>query len=232
MITLITPTGGRPEAFSLCEKYMKRQTYKGLIQWIVVDDMPKYPTICTMNQEYIAGPMEWREGINTQRPNMDAAFHKVKGDSILVIEDDDWYAPNYIEIMTTFLNHWSIVGEGNAKYYNIKTRSYKEMMNFNHSSLCQTGIRKDSYNVLERAIHSGEFFFDIFLWNRAVQSKASIFKFLDLNLCIGMKGLPGKGGIGVGHTAKNFLGDPNFGKLKSWIGAEDAQSYIALAVKS
>ena len=37
-VTLITPTGYRPEAFGLCIEYVWRQTYNGPLQWIVVDD--------------------------------------------------------------------------------------------------------------------------------------------------------------------------------------------------
>lgn len=230
LLTLITPTGGRPEAFALCEKYMKRQTYKGKIQWIVIDDMPEKPTKITMGQDYGVGPMLWREGINTQRPNMDIAFKRIKGDAVLIIEDDDWYHPRYIELMVSFLEKWPVVGECNSKYYNIQSRSHREMLNYRHVSLCQTGIRREAYPLLEQAIHSGELYFDIAFWAKVRTTFTPNFKFLDLNLCIGMKGLPGKGGIGVGHVAKDFLGDPNFAQLKKWIG-EDTQDYIALSQK-
>jgi len=40
-ITVITPTGDRPEAFALCERWMSQQTYTGQIQWIwkATDDL-------------------------------------------------------------------------------------------------------------------------------------------------------------------------------------------------
>ena len=38
MIQLLTPTGMRPEAFALCERWMAAQTYDGPCTWFVVDD--------------------------------------------------------------------------------------------------------------------------------------------------------------------------------------------------
>lgn len=38
MMTLITPTGVRPKAWSICERLMARQTYDGPVQWVIVDD--------------------------------------------------------------------------------------------------------------------------------------------------------------------------------------------------
>ena len=40
VVSLVTPTRDRPEAFNLCVHWMSRQTYRqlGPIQWVVVDD--------------------------------------------------------------------------------------------------------------------------------------------------------------------------------------------------
>ena len=52
VITLITPTGDRHEAFALCEKWIGRQSYIGQIQWVVVDDGHE-PTETTLGQEVL-----------------------------------------------------------------------------------------------------------------------------------------------------------------------------------
>lgn len=232
LVTLITPTGSRPEAWALCEKYMARQTYKGNIQWIVIDDGTP-PTKCTLGQEYYRGPKEWRPGINTQRLNMDEALKHVKGDFIFVVEDDDWYAPNYIESYLKLLTLYPAVGEGNSKYVNILDRSWREWNNYKHASLCQTALRKELLPRLEEAVDSGELFMDIVLWRIFFTHKLKPFLFVNQDYCIGVKGLPGRHGIGAGHfpKEKGFQGDPGFSELRRLIGDEDVQAYINIAAK-
>ena len=96
-LTLITPTGGRPEAFALCERWMGRQTYRGDVQWIVVDDCEE-ATVVTMGQTVIRPQPWWKLGApTTQYANVRAALELVKHDKIVHIEDDDWYGPTYLE---------------------------------------------------------------------------------------------------------------------------------------
>lgn len=227
-VTLITCTGNRPIAFARCEDYMKRQTYRGNIEWIVVDD-GYIPTETTMKvtQKYIRGPKIWYPGINTQRLNMDEALKHVEGKYILIIEDDDWYQNTYIEKMVELLQLYPIVGEGNAKYYNIATRSWKEHRNYTHASLCQTGLIAACIPLLDQAINSGDLYFDITLWKLA-RKQYKVLLFTGLDLAVGVKGMPGRSGIGVGHTPKEFIADPDFSKLKNLIGDRDALYYQKL----
>lgn len=222
-ITLITCTGGREEAFRLCERYMKRQTVwdsdKYKIQWIVIDDCVP-ATLGTLNQEYYRGTQMWKEGINTQRPNMEQAFRYIKGDYILTIEDDDWYHPLYIENMVTLLQQFDIVGEGNAKYYSIKVPGFKEMGNYKHTSLCQLGIRKSVLPIFETAISGGHLYMDIDLWQKANDHHLKSCIFANENLCVGIKGMPGRDGIGVGHRQRDYMYDHGLLKLQEWIGSD------------
>lgn len=222
MITLITATGGRPEAFKLCESYMRKQTYKGPIQWIVVDDCT--PRIsCTMKQEYYRGPKEWAEGINTQRLNLDAALTKVKGDYVFIIEDDDYYAPEYLETYTHFLKSVAAVGEAKSKYFNVKVPGHKIMPNLKHASLAQTAFRKELLPLFNKAVNSGELYIDIKFWKLLSEQEIPFALLTNKNLCIGIKGLPGRGGISPGHTSRDFMYDPDFKVLKSWIGNSSTQ---------
>lgn len=43
-----------------------------------------------------------------------------------------------------------------------------------------------------------------------------------------MKGLPGRTGIGVGHTSHEFVADQNFVKLRALMPEEDARVYIEM----
>ena len=227
LVTLVTATGARPEAFARCEEYIKRQTYKGPLEWIVVDDYQEKPTKCTLPcQTYIKGPKPWRPGINTQRPNLDAALPYIHGDFIFPIEDDDWYSPNFLEQYLTLLRSYSIVGEGNAVYYNIRERSWRNWSNYNHCSLCQTGFRKEHLPRFEEAINSGELFIDCVLWRIFRDHKLKPFLFANQDLLVGIKGMPGRFGIGAGHTPDtSYTKDPGFKKLEEMIGVADTAYY-------
>lgn len=227
-ITLITTTGSRPEAFALCEKFVARQSYKGEIQWIVVDDNPSKPTVCTMGQEYIAGPLSWKPGINTQRYSLAVAFPKIRGEQVFIWEDDDNYKVDYLSTMLDMLKYADLVGECGVTYYSLAVKGFKEMGNYQHASTCQTAFNKKYLPRFEQAVHSGEKFFDILLWNSARMRKDKHILFHGSNLCVGMKGLPGRGGIGFGHTnTHEFTPDSQWVKLRQLVG-EDANLYINL----
>lgn len=227
LITLITTTGWRPKAFELCEKYIARQTYKGPVQWIVVsDDNPEKPTKMNMGQEYYQSPKIWRPGINTQRLSLDLAITKIKGDYIFIIEDDDWVGPTYIETYLDILRHAPLIGECDTTYYSLRVRGYKNMENFKHASLCQTAFKKEYLPWFDRAVNAGTLFVDIELWGTARNKGHKYILFNGPKLAYGMKGLPGRDGIGYGHTnTHEFISDPQFVKLKQLLG-EDANAYI------
>lgn len=228
-VTVITPTGFRHKVWPIMERYMARQTYTGEIQWIVVsDDPPENPTPCTMGQTYIQGPLKWKSGFNTQRYNFAAAIPEVKGDLVLILEDDDYFAPNYIEVFVDMLKHAQLVGECDCTYYSLHNKSFKEMSNHRHASLTQTGFRRKYLPFFERAVHSGEIYMDIALWNYARDKFHKKILFSGMNLLVGMKGLPGRTGIGVGHRAVDFTPDHDYTQLKKLVGPEDAKVYIDL----
>lgn len=231
-ITLITTTGSRPEAFKLLEKYVQRQTAlknsKEEIQWIVIDDNIKTPTICTLGQEYYANPLQAEGKFNTQRPGLGYALTKVKGDYIFILEDDDFYGKDYLLVYSDFLKHAFMVGEGNALYYDVGTRLYKRMENFRGASLCQTAFRKSSIPFVEKAVHSGELYIDSQMWARRDSIKSILFTGMDL--CVGIKGMPGRTGIGVGHRMSledpKVKSDEGFTELPQFLGSvEDAKAY-------
>jgi len=228
LVTLITCTGNRPDAWELCQKFMFRQTiFKQLnVEWLVVDDGDTAVKLQSSVQRLIRGPKTWEEGINTHRLNMDLALATAKGEFIFVVEDDDFYKPNYLEVMLELLQHFEVVGEGNAKYYNVSVPGYKTMHNREHCSLCQTALRASQKDRLYKAVNSGELFFDIVFWRSVIEDEVSSCIFTDKDLCIGMKGLPGRTGIGVGHRKekKDFYFDPKYKKLVEWLG-QDAELY-------
>lgn len=233
LITLITPTGGRQECFALCAKFVNSQDLPARIQWIVVDDCTPATVVPQMRSgitvEYIRGPKPWKAGYNTQRLNLDVAISKIRGDFIFFIEDDDYYAKNYLSLMVSHLMNADIVGEADAKYYNMRSQGYKRMNNFSHASLSQTGITKKLIPTLDQANNSGELYTDLMLWKRALENNSSAVIVANTGTCVGMKGLPGRLGITPSHTSRDFMYDPEFAKLIAWVGESAARDYIKLA---
>ena len=224
-ITLITATGDRPEALALCEKYMLRQRFRGRIQWLVVDD-GKVPCIPSKGQEYLRREPSAEDRQPTLALNILTVLPFVESDKILFIEDDDWYAPEYVEYMFHALDNAIIAGEGNAIYYNVFSRRYYQHGNTGHASLCQTGLRfnEDTRKLLEDILQTQEKFIDILLWQKINGSKhlSIVHK---QPLCAGIKGMPGRKGIGSGHNPnERYIEDPELAYLKNLIG-DDVKNY-------
>ncbi len=216
MITVLTCTGGRQMCFDRLEFYMKRQTVQP-DQWIVVDDCQE-PTVCSMGQEVIRRQPWWKPGDMTLPQNMIAGLEKVRGDIVLVMEDDDWYRADYIEKMAELLQAYELVGEGRAKYYNIY--NYRQILhpNMAHASLCQTGFRSAVIPDIMRVLTCNRTYqyVDLHMWKLDINKY--IFP-LDESLCVGIKGMPGRPGAGYGHGDKMGVIDKQpFEKLSQWIG--------------
>lgn len=216
-ITLITPTGGRGEAFSLCERWISNQTIQPS-EWLVVDDCSATKrTLFTRGQQVVDAPKQWTPNINTQRYNMDVLLERVTGDYVFVIEDDEYYAPTYLESMVKLLQTNDIVGLSNSQYYHLKVPGYKYMGNYKHASLCHTGITIKAWELLYQAVHSGQYYFDIELWKYVQEKRLKSCLISESNLSIGIKGMPGKKGLGTGHDKIGYYGDDSYSKLKEWL---------------
>ncbi len=233
MIVLLTPTGGRPIQIDLCSFFMKRQTYTEKIVWILIDDCnPRTTDFITDNFrgnwafiKVYPIPI-WAEGQNTQARNIEAGiralmnnFKKEEIEGIFIIEDDDYYKSIYLERMMERLKGFDIAGEKNTIYYNVFHRRYVINPNVIHASLFQTAFTVNAIPYLESSYWHK--FIDCQLWEK-VQNKNL---FNEGNLAIGIKGLPGRYGIGAGHSrAMSMHEDFNLDYLKSLIG-EDAKLY-------
>lgn len=222
MISLVTCTGDRPECFARCERWMARQTTcmgRVFWQWVVVDDGMS-PTIPTSHQQYIRR----KPGDNPAesfKNNLRAALDAVIGEFIFIIEDDDWYAPNHIERLLVPLMDYELVGEANAKYYHVGERKSRLMGNREWASLCQTAFRRSLIPTVLANLDTP--FVDRRLWSR-VQSR---YLFAESETCVGLKGQPGRQGIGCGHRPRGpqWKGDPHGETLREWIG-DDATEVL------
>jgi hypothetical protein len=233
MIALITPTGARKDQFLLCAKWMKRQDYTGKVLWIIVDDALPLTTNIVQpefkeNWEIIkVYPRPVWNGENTQGRNIKAGIdalmtseHYAEIKSIFIIEDDDYYKENYLTEMTKRLGLYYLIGETNTIYYNVHWRQHCDNNNRQHASLFQTAFTKELLPLFINCLNNK--FIDFVFWNKA----SNKLLFQAGTLAVGIKGMPGRGGIGAGHKrTMAFLQDPNLTYLKNLIGNDDAMEY-------
>ena len=230
MLTLLTATGCRPEAWALCERWMARQTYAGTVRWVIVDDGPDEQPITFEREGWVLEVLRptprWRLGNNTQARNLSEGLAVIDADAIVVvIEDDDWYAPDWLSHVSAHLDGAQLVGESRARYYNVRTAIALEHGNDRHSSLCATACRGDGLAALRSVAQTSERFLDLSLWKRGVAQQA----LFGGHRVVGIKGLPGRAGIGYGHGS-TFRGvyDKTGSMLRDWLGA-DADAYTQWA---
>jgi hypothetical protein len=229
LITVITPTGDRPEAFSLCERWMSQQTYTGQIQWIVVDDGAE-PTTCTMKQEYIRQrPMNYHSLCR----NLRAAIPHIRGECIFVVEDDDYYTPHYLSTMVGRLQRADLVGEFGAKYYYLRHQLYRHNhQSEHHASLCRTGMTRAVLKTLQQSAQGWHPSVDLRLWRAW---RGSTFTWRDSegtqSLCVGMKGVEGRQSRGW-KPSRDAVPDTDLQMLGRWVGKDAADIYQNMMVRS
>jgi len=204
MLKLITPTGERLEAFDQCVKHMKSQDYVGPVRWIIVDDgREKLETPSGFdNWEIIhlrPTPL-WEPGQNTQARNLLVGLDNTKdSDSVIIIEDDDFYAPWWIRTCNSWLERHELVGEAPSLYRHLNGAE-KMMTNRQHASLCSTGMRGKALQTFRRVLERTPRAIDVNLWRNHTTNSKKIYPFN--RSVIGIKGYPGRPGIGVGHSLK------------------------------
>lgn len=223
MLTLLTTTGCRPDAWTLCQRWMAAQNYTGRVRWVVVDD-GEVPQPIEFNRagwdvQVIRPATLWQQGMNTQAANLLAGL-KVIGtaERLVIIEDDDHYAPDWLDVVDEELNQADLVGETKARYYNVATRQYRQLSNLNHASLCATAMKGRGIEFLRRCSAPGVRFIDLNLWKQPVAR--SLFKG---HRVVGIKGMPGRDGIGMGHRpGPGWEIDQDGAVLASWVGGDAA----------
>lgn len=225
-ITLITPTADQPMGLALLERYMARQSVKW-DQWIVSDD-GEIPATLNQGQEHIVRPRK-EEGARSLADNLLAAIPRVTGDAVLIIEHDDWYAPEHIENSIKALEQAALTGSKWQRYYNVSARAWICMRNVG-SALCNTAMRSSLLPELERsarlARRTDGIGVDRLLWEANMHHG-----YVDgSTTVVGIKGLPGRRGLGLGHRPHGRPGwhsDFHGEQLREWIG-DDADAYLEL----
>lgn len=221
MLTLLTATGARPQSWAILEQLMMCQTYAGPVHWIIVDDGEEAQPITFEREKWtltlVRPQPRWKPGQNTQARNLAEGLKMFKHQNarLVVIEDDDAVAPHYLETMDRWLDTHDLVGESHARYYNIATRRYRQLSNAHHASLCSTAMKGRAIDYFANELRPGVQFIDLNLWRNFRGAKA----LHRTDMVVGIKGQPGRGGIGMGHKP-DFAGlvDKDGSILRQWLG--------------
>ena len=215
----LTPTGARPEGLALLGEYINAQTYRGPLTWIIVDDCDPATRIPTMRDGItvvtVRPDWRWQPGMNTQVDCMRIGLEKVPDDAVLfILEDDDVYLPDYLVTTLGMTDRAELVGEIDSRYYNIATDHWRILRGRFHSSLAATACQGEALALLRQLCNSGmRKMLDINLW-KTFEGETRLM--LSRNV-VGIKGLPGRPGIGVGHR-RNFGKADDKGVLEDWAG--------------
>ena len=227
MLTLLTATGARPHAWAICERLMRAQDYDGSVRWVIVDDGPEPQPVTFQREgwtlEIVRPQPYWKPGQNTQARNLAAGLAVIPDDArVVVIEDDDWYSPEWLGAVAIamLISDADLIGESHARYYHVGRRVWRDCGNAEHASLCSTAVRGEALRLLRQIVQRHPKFIDIELW-RQFDGLSRLYR---TQHCVGIKGLPGRGGIGVGHRMHGTP-DPTGRTLRSWIG-DDAALYL------
>ena len=229
MLTLITPTGARPDAFYLCQKMMAAQDFDGAVHWIIVDDGPDAQEIWFSRKgwrvDVIRPAPLWQYGQNTQQRNLQTALEYVdrkKTKALAVIEDDDYYAQKWLSFVDAYCGEAELIGEGWALYYNVFYRTWDQLSNDCHCSLRCSAMRDGAIDMFQHALNDPNKYYDQLVWKR--QPDKQVFP---RQYTVGIKGMPGRAGIAIGHD-RGGCADPDLRQLNALIGVA-AADYAAFS---
>lgn len=216
-IVSLTPTrGDRPVMLENMKRLMARQT-RQLHGMVIVDDEPQNPNVKDITYRYRIGLSRVFE----QYPDTDL---------VAIIEDDDYYHPDYIRALTT---QWHDMGKpptfgyGDTHYYHLGLKARHYQRHPERSSAFTTFMTKDLLNMQWPADDYS--FVDIDIWKqfrgRTVLPKVP--------LAIGIKGYKeGSHFGGIGHNdkwaayAKNP--DPGMAWLRNNVDPESFDFYKSI----
>lgn len=222
MITLITPTGDRPGAWELCKHWMREQKIEGKVRWIIIDDgeIPSDMTGFHAHWEIVVWypHPKWSSTTgNTQAHNLTVAKRLLReDDSVIFIDDDDYYHPEWLDKASRMLDHADLVGIGNMAFFNVARMTYRRCANYSHALLCATALRGQALMLFWEILEYGVTDPAAELWRSFLGSRTLLSRG---EYVVGIKGMPGR----PGKDMLSEVSDP--AKLRSLIGASALEKY-------
>ncbi len=212
MITLLTATNNRAKQFSYVQDCIKKQTYKGPLQWIVASTTGFEGYSFECNQLLLTG---WsKPGRCDMNANLLAACLMAHGDSIFIIEDDDYYSPGYLDYMLARLEEVPLLGLLPYHCYHLPSNTW-ELVNSNYSPLASTAFRLEVMPTFQQCLGTGKKEVDQMLWvhwSKTLKRRSGF----DTNLWHHI-GLKHGEGLGAFQHELSYH-DPDRTLLSRWVG--------------
>ena len=156
------------------------------------------------------------------------ALERVKGQNVIVLEDDDWYGPEYVATMAAFLEEVELAGFTGFLLYNVCYRRYRPWDKTAFTCMSHTAFRRNVVPLLQKLIQDHNTAYpDVLLWQQSLKKRVWEVSSETNRLTVGLKGLPGRAGLSFGHRPRwsAFRFDPHAAKLREIIG-EDVDLYL------
>jgi hypothetical protein len=201
---------------------MAAQEHAPDYQWFVIDD-GKTPTQCTMGQTVVRREPKPDDPPHTLAVNMRHGLAAIRAaigepDSVVIVEDDDYYGVRYLHLMGLMLQAAPLVGETGSKYWHVRRRGYKRLKPRGYAAFCRTGIRREALPALDDALISDHHSVDKRLWKGWRGRTHTFFDDEgDAQMCVGIKGLPGRTSQ-LHQLDQSYTPDERFEMLKHWVG--------------
>jgi len=213
IVALVPTRGDRQTLLANMHNMMSRQT-KQLYGMVVVDDTPLNPDQKDITYRYQTGLTRVFE----QYPDCDV---------VALIEDDDWYSPQYLEKMSAAwvqAGRPHTFGQGETHYYHLGLKSMHYQKHPERSSAFTTFMSRE---LLKMNWPKDDYsFVDIDIWKQ-FPGKTICF---DSPVAVGIKGYKeGAHFGGIGHNDRwagyHKGSDHNLNWLMSTIGTVDPDSF-------
>lgn len=224
MITCITPTGDREDSFKEIVTCINNQTVKP-DKWVIVDDgvTPlRKDTIAMIKVPHSVirlAPVNY----HSLSRNLLHALDVTPDGNIIIIEDDEWYCPDYIQQRCKELETIQLTGDRYRYRYSLSSDgTWGISRNSSFSCLHSTAFRSDiKSTVYEAVARSNKHDADVRIWN-AVKDNP------ELSYCVQDNKKPymvtikawSTGRAGTMNLHRRPLGNKDEGhvKLKEWLG--------------
>lgn len=178
-ITILIPTTGeRPEFVDMAVKMIDAQTIRSQVQEILVIK-------------------NTRTDINTLVHNYRKGYEQAEGDLVFFWEDDDYYAPDYLE---TMVKAWEpdlqILGTNHTIYYHLGLKAWKMNRHLTHSSAMNIVLKAGIQNIPWEPM--ADPFLDLRIWKEVTRGNIKG-KLIEELKSVGIKHGTGRA-IGRGHS--------------------------------
>lgn len=225
---VVTCTGGRPELFDLCKKWVMRQTRQPDL-WIVVTDTGEeirdLPSFAEFHHVPPMDPSFSGPGYLAPAWSLFFGLGKVPpGYAAVIMEDDDWYARTHCETLMDHIERGSLVSYGNVVWrFHVPAQRWR-LLEGKDPTEGNVGIHP---GAISRYIEGSKV---VPRWD----PKDGIYQgYTKVDIKGVGHGLPGRSGATNHHItdhkkARIMRPDPGNLRMRKILGEADAQDYIRL----